>query len=84
MIEWLSLSPEIQKQVLAETGVATGLQQNAIEKDWWVTLALKACFLTQWKGNLVFRRNFPKQGLGINRTILGGYRPGHGQRNSWI
>jgi hypothetical protein len=49
MIEWLSLSPEIQKQVLTETGVATGLQQNAIEKDWWVTLALKACFLTRWK-----------------------------------
>jgi hypothetical protein len=50
MIEWLSLSSEIQKQVLTETGVATGLQQNAIEKDWWVTLALKACFLTRTPG----------------------------------
>ncbi len=55
MIEWLSLSPETQRQVLIEAGVATGLQQNAIEKDWWVTLALKACFLTQWKDNLVFK-----------------------------
>jgi len=55
MIEWLSLSPEIQKQVLTEIGVATGLRQNSIEKDWWVTLALKACFLTRWKDNLVFK-----------------------------
>ena len=55
MTEWLILSPEIQKQVLAEIGVATGFQQNAIEKDWWVTLTLKACFLTQWKDNMVFK-----------------------------
>lgn len=38
MTEWLILSPEIQKQILAEIGVATGFQQNAIVKDWWVTL----------------------------------------------
>lgn len=55
MVEWLSLPPESKRQTLIETAVATGFQEKAIEKDWWVTLTLKACFLTQWGNDLVFK-----------------------------
>jgi predicted nucleotidyltransferase component of viral defense system len=55
MVEWLVLSPESKRQTLIETAVATGFQEKAIEKDWWVTLILQACFLTQWKKDLVFK-----------------------------
>jgi len=55
MVEWLSLSPESKRQTIIEATVATGFQEKAIEKDWWVTLILKACFLTQWGKDLVFK-----------------------------
>lgn len=55
MVEWLGLSPQSKRQTLIETAVATGFQEKAIEKDWWVTLTLKACFLTRWGNDLVFK-----------------------------
>jgi hypothetical protein len=55
MIEWLHLSEEAKRLSLAEASTATGLAEQAIEKDWWVTLALKACFETEYKDNLVFK-----------------------------
>lgn len=53
--EWLHLSEETKRRSLAEASTATGLSQKAIEKDWWVTLTLKACFLTPYTNNLVFK-----------------------------
>jgi len=55
MVEWLGLPLESKRQTLIETSVATGFQEKAIEKDWWVTLILKACFVTQWGKELVFK-----------------------------
>lgn len=55
MIEWLKLPDEQKRQVLREASGRTRLATNAIEKDWWVTLALRASFMTPWKDNLVFK-----------------------------
>ncbi len=54
-MEWLRLSEETRLRSLAEASTATGLSQKAIEKDWWVTLTLKACFLTPYTNDLVFK-----------------------------
>jgi len=55
MIEWLQLSDTDKIAVLREASTRTGIAVNAIEKDWWVTLTLRACFLTPWRDNLVFK-----------------------------
>lgn len=55
MIEWLKLTDERKRQILNQANEATGLPVHAIEKDWWVTLALQAIFSTKWKENLVFK-----------------------------
>lgn len=55
MIEWLKLTDERKRQILNQANEATGLPVHAIEKDWWVTLALHAIFSTKWKDNLVFK-----------------------------
>lgn len=55
MIEWLKLTDERKRQLLNQANNEIGLLPHSIEKDWWVTLALKAIFLTKWKGNLVFK-----------------------------
>lgn len=55
MIEWLKLTDERKRQVVNQVNNVTGLPVHAIEKDWWVTLTLKAIFSTGWAGNLVFK-----------------------------
>ncbi|HEY4207134.1 MAG TPA: nucleotidyl transferase AbiEii/AbiGii toxin family protein [Puia sp.] len=55
MIEWLNLPSDIKRQTLEEAATRTGLRPTAIEKDWWVTLTLKACFHTEYRSNLVFK-----------------------------
>ena len=44
MMEWFNLSESDRKEVLIQTGAKVGLSATAIEKDWWVTLALNASF----------------------------------------
>ena len=44
MIAWLQLGTERRIQILNQAGNRTGIRVRAIEKDWWVTLALKAIF----------------------------------------
>ena len=55
MIEWLQLPEKRRIEILNAVSARTGLPENAIEKDWWVTLAIKVAFSTQWAGNLVFK-----------------------------
>jgi hypothetical protein len=55
MIRWLNLDTERRIQVLNQAAARTGIRPHAIEKDWWVTLALKAVFDTQWAPHLVFK-----------------------------
>jgi hypothetical protein len=55
MFEWQKLPEEQKKTILDEASAITGYPTNVIEKDWWVTVALKAVFATTWADNLVFK-----------------------------
>lgn len=46
MINWLKSTAERQKELLGLASKKTGLPAYAIEKDWWVFLALYAIFQT--------------------------------------
>ena len=53
--EWLKISKDRRIEILNQASNTTGLPAIAIEKDWWVTLALKVAFSTKWAPNLVFK-----------------------------
>ena len=55
MTKWLQLSPEQRLLTLQRVSSETGISVKAIEKDWWVTLALKAIFQTEYAGHLLFK-----------------------------
>ncbi|WP_445737045.1 nucleotidyl transferase AbiEii/AbiGii toxin family protein [Mariniflexile sp.] len=52
---WLTLSKERRIKILNQTTELTGLPAVAIEKDWWVTLALNASFSLSYSKNIVFK-----------------------------
>jgi hypothetical protein len=55
MHEWLQLPEKRRRELLNAISVRTGLPESAIEKDWWVTLALQIVFSTSWGNHLVFK-----------------------------
>ncbi|RPD47263.1 nucleotidyl transferase AbiEii/AbiGii toxin family protein [Paracnuella aquatica] len=55
MIQWLNLKTERRIQILTQAAARTGIRPHALEKDWWVTLTLKAVFDTEWAPHLVFK-----------------------------
>ena len=52
---WLTLSKERRIEILNQATELTGLPSVAIEKDWWVTLALNASFSLPYSENIVFK-----------------------------
>jgi hypothetical protein len=52
---WLTLSKERRIEILNQATELTGLPSVAIEKDWWVTLALNASFSLKYSNNIVFK-----------------------------
>jgi len=54
-INWLTLSKERRIEILNQATELTGLPSVAIEKDWWVTVALNASFSLPYSKNLVFK-----------------------------
>jgi hypothetical protein len=55
MIGWLSLTDEQRRTSLAQAENNSGVIAKALEKDWWVTLTLKALFQTPFAGEMVFK-----------------------------
>jgi hypothetical protein len=55
MIELLRLSEEQRRLIFTNAGFQAGLLANVVEKDWWVTLILKAVFLTEYAPHLLFK-----------------------------
>ncbi len=53
--KWLNLPKKRQVALLNQASNNSGLPAVAIEKDWWVTVALKACFELEWASYLVFK-----------------------------
>lgn len=52
---WLTLSKERRIEILNQATELTGLPAVAIEKDWWVTLALNVSFSLPYSENIVFK-----------------------------
>jgi predicted nucleotidyltransferase component of viral defense system len=84
MNEWLKLSEKRRLEILNQVNNQTGLPTDAIEKDWWVTITLKAIFSSKFAQHLVFKggtslskaynliERFSEDiDLSIDRTILG-------------
>jgi hypothetical protein len=55
MIAWLSLSDEERRITLEQASIRSGIQSKAIEKDWWVTLTLKALFNSEFAQYCIFK-----------------------------
>lgn len=55
MIDWLKLSDEQRRRSITEVEYAERIRAKAIEKDWWVTLTLKALFTGKYKNDLLFK-----------------------------
>ncbi len=55
MNEWLKLSEKKRIDILNQVNSQTGLPIDAIEKDWWVTITLKAIFSSKYAQHLVFK-----------------------------
>ena len=53
--KWLKISKERRIEILNQASNSIGLPAIAIEKDWWVTLALKASFSLSYSQNIVFK-----------------------------
>lgn len=52
---WLTLSKEKRIEILNQVTELTGLPSVAIEKDWWVSLCLKASFSLPYSESIVFK-----------------------------
>lgn len=55
MTEWLTLSDEQRRTTLEQAQIRSGIVPKAIEKDWWVTLVLKALFELHQAIHFVFK-----------------------------
>jgi len=55
MNNWQSISEERQRMIIENILLKTGYSTHAIEKDWWVTMVLKALFQTSCAEYLVFK-----------------------------
>ena len=55
MIGWLKLSDEQRITSIAQAAIISGITAKAIEKDWWVTLTLKALFTSPYAKFFIFK-----------------------------
>lgn len=55
MTEWLKLSAEDRLISLQQASTKSGISAKVIEKDWWVTLVIKAVFSGQYVAHLSFK-----------------------------
>lgn len=55
MTGWLALKDEQRKATIDKAEQISGINAKSIEKDWWVTLTLKALFQSTFSQHLVFK-----------------------------
>lgn len=53
--DWLKIAKERRIEILNQASNRTGLPAIAIEKDWWVTMTLKASFELKYSTSIVFK-----------------------------
>ena len=54
-MEWLKIADDRKRIIITQTANNLGLPPYAIEKDWWVTLVLRAIFEMPIGEHLVFK-----------------------------
>lgn len=55
-MNWLELTDEQRRSSINQAVLTVaGITEKAIEKDWWVTLALKALFSSEYKEHILFK-----------------------------
>jgi len=55
MEAWFNLPKEERQTVINQVSAQTGLLPAAVEKDWWVMIALRAIFNTEYAKHFVFK-----------------------------
>lgn len=55
MIGWLTLTDDQRRTTLQQAFLRSNIEVQAIEKDWWVTLCLKALFRTPYAAFCIFK-----------------------------
>jgi hypothetical protein len=55
MTGWLKLTDEQRRTSIAQAAIVSGITAKAIEKDWWVTLTLKALFESPYAKFFIFK-----------------------------
>lgn len=55
MTGWLQLTDEQRKSSITAVEYVTGIPAKAIEKDWWVTMTLRALFTSKYRDTLIFK-----------------------------
>lgn len=55
MIQWLTLTDAQRRTSLEQAQINSGIIPKAIEKDWWVTLVLKALFELPYANYFIFK-----------------------------
>ncbi len=55
MEEWFNLSEDDRKVIINQVSAKKGLVPTAIEKDWWIMIALRAIFKTKYSDYLLFK-----------------------------
>lgn len=55
MVEWFNLSEDERRIIINQVSIKKGLLPTAIEKDWWVMIALRAIFKTKYSDHLLFK-----------------------------
>ena len=81
---WLQLPEEDRRNIINQASAQIGISPQAVEKDWWVTLALRALFATEYAPDMIFKggtslskgwdliKRFSEDiDIGFNRKILG-------------
>lgn len=55
MIEFLQLPEETRRLLISQVNIKKGMTTKSIEKDWWVTLVLKALFSLPMASHFIFK-----------------------------
>lgn len=55
MTDWLKITEDQRRASISEVEYITGIQTKTIEKDWWVTLTLRALFQGTYAEHIVFK-----------------------------
>lgn len=81
---WLKLTDEQRRTSIAQAAIKSGITAKAIEKDWWVTLTLKALFESPYTRFFIFKGGTSlSKRLETDRTLFGRYRHCPGPIGFW-